>query len=86
MVEQVQAYVPGYRLKQEVQFTRHGSNHPLFIPGHGEFTGIKATTLLEIEGSGDYLPAYAGNLDVMTASALAVGERIAHDRFGRGSQ
>ena len=86
MVEQVQAYVPGYRLKQDVQFTRHGSNHPLFIPGHGEFTGIKAITLLEIEGSGDYLPAYAGNLDVMTASALAVGERIARDRFGRGSQ
>lgn len=77
MVKRVQAYVPGYRLKQDVQFEHFGSNRPLTIPGLGEFTGLKASTFLEIEGSGDYLPPYAGNLDIMTASALAVGERLA---------
>ena len=39
MVETVQGYVPGYRLKQDVQFERFGDNNPLKIPGLGEFTG-----------------------------------------------
>ncbi|MCL4674027.1 MAG: acetaldehyde dehydrogenase (acetylating) [Sphingomonadaceae bacterium] len=77
MVARVQAYVPGYRLKQQVQFERFGDNNPLRIPGMGEFTGIKTMILLEVEGAGDYLPSYSGNLDIMTAAAKATGELIA---------
>ena len=77
MVARVQAYVPGYRLKQQVQFERYGDNNPLRIPGMGEFTGIKTMILLEVEGAGDYLPSYSGNLDIMTAAAKATGELIA---------
>lgn len=77
MVRKVQAYVPGYRLKQEVQFERFGDNNPLKIPGKGEFTGIKTSVFLEVEGGGDYLPSYSGNLDIMTASAKATGELLA---------
>jgi acetaldehyde dehydrogenase len=77
MVAKVQAYVPGYRLKQQVQFERYGDNNPLKIPGMGEFHGIKTMILLEVEGAGDYLPSYSGNLDIMTAAAKATGELIA---------
>ncbi|RNJ63605.1 MAG: acetaldehyde dehydrogenase (acetylating) [Porphyrobacter sp. IPPAS B-1204] len=77
MVAKVQAYVPGYRLKQQVQFERFGDNNPLKIPGMGEFHGIKTMILLEVEGAGDYLPSYSGNLDIMTAAAKATGELIA---------
>ena len=77
MVAKVQAYVPGYRLKQEVQFERYGDNNPLTIPGQGEFTGLKSAIYLEVEGAGDYLPPYAGNLDIMTAAAKATGELLA---------
>ena len=77
MVETVQSYVPGYRLKQEVQFERFGDNKPLKIPGYGEFAGIKTSVFLEVEGAGHYLPPYAGNLDIMTAAAQATGDLIA---------
>ena len=77
MVATVQSYVPGYRLKQEVQFERFGDNKPLKIPGYGEFTGIKTAVYLEVEGAGHYLPPYAGNLDIMTAAAQATGDLIA---------
>lgn len=77
MVEAVQAYVPGYRLKQEVQFERFGSNRPVHIPGYGDFEGLKTSVFLEVEGAGDYLPPYAGNLDIMTAAAKATGELLA---------
>ena len=77
MVKRVQAYVPGYRLKQEVQFERFGDNNRLKIPGRGEFTGIKTSIFLEVEGAGDYLPSYSGNLDIMTAAAKATGELMA---------
>jgi acetaldehyde dehydrogenase len=77
MVESVQAYVPGYRLKQDVQFERFGSNNRLKIPGYGEFEGLKTAVYLEVEGAGDYLPKYAGNLDIMTAAAQATGDLIA---------
>jgi acetaldehyde dehydrogenase len=77
MVAEVQKYVPGYRLKQEVQFERYGDNNRLKIPGRGEFTGIKTSIYLEVEGAGDYLPSYSGNLDIMTAAAKATGELIA---------
>ena len=75
MVEQVRAYVPGYRLKQKVQFERIGHNNPLRIPGYGEFSGVKSSIFLEVEGAAHYLPAYAGNLDIMTSAALATAER-----------
>lgn len=82
MVKKVQAYVPGYRLKQEVQFERFGDNNRLKIPGLGEFTGIKTSVFLEVEGAGDYLPSYSGNLDIMTAAAKATGELLAARRMG----
>jgi acetaldehyde dehydrogenase len=77
MVDRVQSYVPGYRLKQEVQFERFGDNNRLRIPGLGDFSGIKTSVYLEVEGAGDYLPSYSGNLDIMTAAAKATGELIA---------
>ena len=77
MVATVQGYVPGYRLKQEVQFERFGPNNKLRIPGRGEFTGLKSSIFLEVEGAGDYLPPYSGNLDIMTAAARATGELMA---------
>jgi acetaldehyde dehydrogenase len=75
-VEVVQGYVPGYRLKQEVQFERIGDNTPLEIPGFGEFVGIKTSIFLEVEGAAHYLPNYAGNLDIMTSAALKTAERL----------
>jgi len=83
MVRKVQDYVPGYRLKQEVQFERFGDNSKLKIPGMGEFTGLKTSIFLEVEGAGDYLPAYSGNLDIMTAAAKATGELLAEKLLAR---
>ena len=77
MVDEVQAYVPGYKLKQQVQFERFGKNHPLRIPGYGEFAGLKSSVFLSVEGAGHYLPPYAGNLDIMTSAAMATAERLA---------
>ena len=78
MVAEVQNYVPGYRLKQAVQFEHIGSNRPLRIPEmDGEFTGLKVSVFLEVEGAAHYLPAYAGNLDIMTSAALKTAEKIA---------
>jgi len=77
MIKRVQAYVPGYRLKQKVQFERFGSNNPVYIPGVGTLEGIKTSVFLEVEGAAHYLPAYAGNLDIMTSAALRTGEKIA---------
>ncbi len=78
MVAEVQSYVPGYRLKQAVQFEHIGSNRPLRIPEmDGEFTGLKVSVFLEVEGAAHYLPAYAGNLDIMTSAALKTAEKIA---------
>ncbi|MBS0255278.1 MAG: acetaldehyde dehydrogenase (acetylating) [Proteobacteria bacterium] len=84
MVKKVQAYVPGYRLKQQVQFERYGDNNKLKIPGMGEFAGVKTMILLEVEGAGDYLPSYSGNLDIMTAAAKATGELLAARRMQQG--
>ncbi len=81
IVAKVQTYVPGYRLKQNVQFERFGSNKPLKIPGYGEFEGLKTSVFLEVEGAGDYLPKYAGNLDIMTAAAKAAAERLAEQHL-----
>lgn len=83
MVERVQTYVPGYRLKQKVQFERFGSNNPIAIPGIGQFEGIKSSTFLEVEGAAHYLPAYAGNLDIMTSAGLRIAEKIAQKKLAR---
>lgn len=75
MAAAVQQYVPGYRLKQKVQFDRVAD---LKIPGLGRFaSGLKTSIFLEVEGAAHYLPAYAGNLDIMTSAALATAERVA---------
>lgn len=68
MVADVQQYVPGYRLKNPLVFDQRETPE-----------GLKTVVviLLEVEGAGDYLPPYAGNLDIMTASARRVGEMFA---------
>ena len=68
VVAEVQTYVPGYRLLNEPQF-----DEPSVVNG-GQHV---VTTFVEVEGAGDYLPPYAGNLDIMTAAATKVGEEIA---------
>ena len=81
MVTDVQAYVPGYQLKQAVQFEDVSAARPVRIAddrGVSVFTsGQKVSVFLEIEGAGHYLPKYAGNLDIMTSAALRTGERLA---------
>ncbi|AOJ16245.1 acetaldehyde dehydrogenase (acetylating) [Burkholderia vietnamiensis] len=77
MAAAVQAYVPGYRLKQSVQFDDIPAAAPLHIPGLGRFSGLKTSIFVEVEGAAHYLPAYAGNLDIMTSAALATAERMA---------
>ncbi|MGK0268517.1 MAG: acetaldehyde/propanal dehydrogenase [Paraglaciecola sp.] len=67
MITQVQAYVPGYRLK----------NGPVF-------DGHRVSVFLEVAGLGDYLPTYAGNLDIMTASALRTAEMLAQKILNKG--
>jgi acetaldehyde dehydrogenase len=80
MVAQVQRYVPGYRLKQAVQFERIPEASPVRLPGLGGFSGLKTSIFLEVEGAADYLPAFAGNLDIMTSAAKATAQRVAERR------
>ena len=80
MVEQVRTYVPGYRLKQAVQFEQVGDNAPVRVPGVGQVSGLKTTVFLEVEGAGHYLPSYAGNLDIMTSAAMTTADRWAERR------
>ncbi|SQI43700.1 Acetaldehyde dehydrogenase [Leminorella richardii] len=77
MAAAVQAYVPGYRLKQKVQFDEIPAEAPLNLPGIGRFSGLKTSVFVEVEGAAHYLPAFAGNLDIMTSAALATAERMA---------
>lgn len=76
MVAEVQKYVPGYELHQEVQFDKIPEDEPVFIEGVGKVSGLKTTILLQVTGAGHYLPEYAGNLDIMTSAALAVVEKL----------
>lgn len=82
MVADVQSYVPGYRLKQEVQFEKFTGNNKLHIPGLGTYEGTKVTIFLEVEGAGHYLPKYAGNLDIMTSAGMGTAEAIARKKYG----
>jgi acetaldehyde dehydrogenase len=77
MVAEVQKYVPGYELHQDIQFEDIPAEKPVFIEGIGHISGLKTMVLLQIRGAGHYLPEYAGNLDIMTSAALATGERMA---------
>lgn len=77
MVERVKSYVPGYRLRQRLQFETFSTQNPLHMPETGKFAGTRVTALLEVTGEAHYLPAYAGNLDIMTSAAKATAERIA---------
>ncbi|WP_214104690.1 acetaldehyde dehydrogenase (acetylating) [Acrocarpospora catenulata] len=80
MVARVQEYVPGYRLKQRVQFSPIDAEEPVWTLAPGSKGGVKVSVFLEVEGAAHYLPAYAGNLDIMTSAALRTAERIAELR------
>ncbi|BDB29632.1 acetaldehyde dehydrogenase (acetylating) (plasmid) [Cupriavidus sp. P-10] len=84
MVTAVQSYVPGYRLKQAVQFDDIPADKPINVSGLGLRHGLKTSVFLEVEGAAHYLPAYAGNLDIMTSAALACGDLMARRRMAAG--
>jgi acetaldehyde dehydrogenase len=73
MVAEVQQYVPGYTLRAEPQFDDPRESWA----GNG-----RVAVFLEVKGNGDYLPPYAGNLDIMTAAAARVGELMAKAKQG----
>ncbi|ALL79259.1 acetaldehyde dehydrogenase (plasmid) [Pseudonocardia sp. EC080610-09] len=79
MVDQVARYVPGYRLKQQVQVTPVPDDEPLdtLVPAGTPRPAWKVQVFLEVEGAAHYLPAYAGNLDIMTSAALRTAELLA---------
>lgn len=71
MVAEVRQYVPGYSLRAE----------PQFDPPRDTWNGMaRVAVFLEVRGNGDYLPAWAGNLDIMTAAAARAGEQLARGK------
>ena len=72
-VAEVQEYVPGYRLRAAPQFD---------APRDAWDGNGRVAVFLEVLGAGDYLPTYAGNLDIMTAAAVRVGDLVARHRAG----
>jgi len=72
MIAQVREYVPGYTLRAEPQFDDPREDWQ----GNG-----RVAVFLEVTGNGDYLPTYAGNLDIMTAAAAQVGELMAQAKL-----
>ena len=76
MVAEVQEYVPGYTLRAEPQFDDPRESWS----GNG-----RVAVFLEVKGNGDYLPEYAGNLDIMTAAAARVGELMARAKQGENA-
>lgn len=75
MARSVREYVPGYRLKQDVQFD---AVEDTVVPALGRrVTGVRVSVFLEVLGAGHYLPDYAGNLDIMTSAAVRTAEKIA---------
>jgi len=81
MVGRVKEYVPGYSLKQEVQFRDLDPQEQTgtLVTGRDRLTQV--SVFLEVAGAGHYLPAYAGNLDIMTSAALRMGELLAEKRL-----
>ncbi|MDZ4065820.1 MAG: acetaldehyde dehydrogenase (acetylating) [Tabrizicola sp.] len=77
MAEKVRRYVPGYRLKQEVQFSTVSADTLNRMGVSGLRAPVQVSLFLEVEGAGHYLPKYAGNLDIMTSAALRAAEEIA---------
>ena len=77
-VADVAEYVPGYRLKQEVQFVDQGAEFDALVPAERvQLDGYsRVSVFLEVEGAAMYLPSYAGNLDIMTSAALRAAERL----------
>ena len=76
MVATVQEYVPGYHLRAE----------PQFDPAREAWHNVaRAFIPIEVKGRGDYLPDYAGNLDIITAAAARVGDLMVAHRLGVAS-
>jgi acetaldehyde dehydrogenase len=73
LVAEVQTYVPGYTLRADPQYDDPEASWNGFA---------RVAIFLEVRGNGDYLPPYAGNLDIMTAAAARVGELMAIQKAG----
>ncbi|MDT3398202.1 acetaldehyde dehydrogenase (acetylating) [Streptomyces sp. B1866] len=81
MVDQVSTHVPGYRLRAPVRFARVADDDPLRALAPADAADLMRVSVhLEVEGAAHYLPAYAGNLDIMTSAALRAAEWLALPR------
>lgn len=85
MVAKVQQYVPGYRLKQQVQFDEMDAEQLALTPAAQLQKGLRVTVLIEVEGAAHFLPSWAGNLDIMTSAALACADHLADRRLKAGT-